>query len=133
MYSTSWPLGANAASASTCWPARSPSELWRSGLDPGEVVQAVVGEFDMRGHPVDSAQVVAPVDDEPDLLSARNRMRGTIVDIRGGEQIVEVRFRVRDNSEIVAVVTRSSLERLRLQTGKPLRAHIKATEITLSR
>jgi GntR family transcriptional regulator len=104
------------------------------GLDPAEVVQAVARELAQRGHPVDpAAQVVAPVDDEPALLSARNQLRGTIVEIRGGEQIVEVRFRIRDGTEAVAVVTRASLERLGLQVGKPLLAHIKATEITLSR
>jgi molybdopterin-binding protein len=48
---------------------------------------------------------------------------------RGGEQIVEVRFRVRDGAEVVAVVTRASLERLRLQTGKPVVAHIKRPKL----
>ena len=104
------------------------------GLAPAEVLQAVAREFAQRGRPVEAGtQIVAPVDDEPALLSARNQIRGTIVDIRGGEQIVEVRFSVRDGTEVVAVVTRSSLERLGLQVDKPLVAHIKATEITLSR
>jgi molybdopterin-binding protein len=104
------------------------------GLDPNEVMQAVAREFDKRGHVVDSAaRMVAPVEDEPALLSSRNQLQGSIVDIRGGERIVEVRFRVRDGSEAVAVVTRASLDRLGLQVDKPLVAHVKATEITLGR
>jgi molybdopterin-binding protein len=102
------------------------------GLEPGVAIQTLTREFTRRGRNVsrDSA-TVAPVDDEPALLSSRNQFRGTIVDNRCGEQIVEVRSRVREGSEGVAVVTRTSLERLGLQTGGPVVAHIKATEITL--
>jgi DNA-binding transcriptional regulator YhcF (GntR family) len=49
--------------------------------------------------------------------------------LRPGDRLLSVR----DDAAVVAVVTRSSLERLRLQVGKPVVAHIKATELTLIR
>jgi molybdopterin-binding protein len=99
--------------------------------EPRDVVHTMTREFTRRGLVFELLPVmVTPVDDEPSSLSSRNQLRGTIQDIRGGEQIVEVRFRVRNGTEVVAVVTRASLERLGLRVDGGLIAHIKATQIT---
>ncbi len=103
------------------------------GLEPSAVMDALAVEFVRRGHPVERASTtISPVEDEPALLSSRNQLRGTIVAISGGEQIVEVRLKLVDGTEAVAVVTRASLHRLGLQRGGMATAHLKATEITLS-
>jgi molybdopterin-binding protein len=104
------------------------------GLEPAAVLESVASEFAKRGQPIGRDAVgIAPVDDEPALLSARNRLGERVVGISGGPQIVEVRVRFVDGTEAVAVVTRASLQRLGLQSGGTVVAHMKATEITLSR
>jgi molybdate transport system regulatory protein len=96
-------------------------------------MDALATQFAKRGHPVERSSVaVAPVEDEPALLSSRNQLTGTIVSISGGEQIVEVRLKLVDGTEAVAVITRASLQRLGLQRGGKAVAHLKATDITLS-
>jgi GntR family transcriptional regulator len=103
------------------------------GLEPDAVMDALATQFAKRGHPVERSSVaVAPVEDEPALLSSRNQLTGTIVSISGGEQIVEVRLKLVDGTEAVAVITRASLQRLGLQRGGKAVAHLKATDITLS-
>jgi molybdopterin-binding protein len=65
-------------------------------------------------------------------LSARNRIPGTIKAVRLGEVMAEVTIGVGEN-EIVAVITRSSAERMKLGVGDKVSAVIKATEVMVSK
>lgn len=65
-------------------------------------------------------------------LSARNQLRGTITAIKLGTVMAEVTLKVGDN-EIVAAITRASVERLGLREGEQATAIIKATEVLIGK
>jgi len=63
-------------------------------------------------------------------LSARNQLNGTVQNVELGAVMAEVTVDVA-GQEIVAVITRSSAERLGLAQGQPVTVFIKATEVIL--
>jgi molybdate transport system regulatory protein len=65
-------------------------------------------------------------------LSARNQLRGRILAIHADGIMAEVRLDV-GGQELVAVITRSSVERLRLKSGDEVLAVIKSTEVMIGR
>lgn len=65
------------------------------------------------------------------MLSARNQLKGTIKSITLGNVMAEVVVQVGEN-EIVAAITRTSVERMGLKQGDPITVIIKATEVMLS-
>ncbi len=65
-------------------------------------------------------------------LSARNQLKGTITNIKLDQVMAEVTIKVGDN-EIVAAITRSSVERLGLKVGDTATAVIKATEVMVAK
>lgn len=65
------------------------------------------------------------------MLSARNQLKGTIKSITLGTVMAEVIVQVGEN-EIVAAITRASVERMGLKKGDPITVIIKATEVMLS-
>jgi len=65
-------------------------------------------------------------------ISARNRLRGTIANLRFDGLMAEVVLRVGDQ-ELVAVITRSSAERLGLRVGDEAFAVMKSTEVMVGR
>src|SRR5690606_2610973 len=65
--------------------------------------------------------------------SARNALRGEIVDISPGDVSAEVILRVAEGVEITAMLTRRSVEDLGLAIGRPAIALIKASFIVLAR
>jgi molybdopterin-binding protein len=65
-------------------------------------------------------------------LSARNQLRGTIVAIKLGTVMAEVILKVGEN-EIVAAITRSSVERLGLKEGDTATAIIKSTDVMIGK
>lgn len=65
-------------------------------------------------------------------LSARNRLKGTITDIKLGGIMAEVILKVGDN-ELVAAITKSSVERLGLKVGEEAYAIVKATEVMIAK
>ncbi|MDA8216534.1 MAG: TOBE domain-containing protein [Dehalococcoidales bacterium] len=65
-------------------------------------------------------------------ISARNQLRGRITSIKMGQVMAEVTVRVGDN-DIVAAITRSSVERLGLKEGSEVSAVIKATEVMIAK
>ena len=65
-------------------------------------------------------------------LSARNQIRGTVVSVHSDGILSEVVLRLPDGQEIVAVVTRRSVQRLGLKKGGSAAAVIKATEVMLA-
>jgi molybdate transport system regulatory protein len=65
-------------------------------------------------------------------LSARNQLRGTVTNITLGTIMAEVLVDV-GGQEVVAAITRSSVERLALQVGDPVTVIIKSTEVMLGK
>jgi molybdopterin-binding protein len=65
-------------------------------------------------------------------ISARNRLRGSIVRLQFDGLMAEVVLRIGDQ-ELVALITRSSAERLGLALGDEAFAVIKATEVILGK
>jgi molybdopterin-binding protein len=64
-------------------------------------------------------------------LSARNQLKGTITAVRLGGIMAEVAVDI-GGQEIVAAITRTSVERLGLAVGQPAVAVIKATEVLIA-
>lgn len=65
-------------------------------------------------------------------LSARNQLRGRVIAVAGDGIMAEVRLDI-GGQELVAVITRSSAERLRVKVGERLIAVIKSTEVMIGR
>ncbi|MGH2454527.1 MAG: TOBE domain-containing protein [bacterium] len=65
-------------------------------------------------------------------ISARNQLVGRITAVSLGDVMAEVRVDV-GGAELVAVITRSSAERLGLAVGEEVRAVIKATEVMIGK
>jgi molybdopterin-binding protein len=65
-------------------------------------------------------------------LSARNRLRGRIARLTVEGLMAEVVLAIGDQ-EVVAVITRSSAERLGLREGDPAFAIVKATEVLVGK
>jgi molybdopterin-binding protein len=65
-------------------------------------------------------------------ISARNRLRGPITRIQVDGLMAEIQVQIGDQ-ELVAVITRSSAERLGLQVGQEVFALVKSTEIMIGK
>ncbi len=65
--------------------------------------------------------------------SARNALRGTIARITPGEVNSEVALRLADGVEIVAILTKRSIEDLDLAPGRPAIALIKSSFVILAK
>jgi molybdate transport system regulatory protein len=65
-------------------------------------------------------------------ISARNQLPGKIVSTRLGSIMAEVIVEV-DPGEIVAAITRSSVEHLNLQPGDVVKVIIKSTEVMIAK
>ncbi len=105
------------------------------GLEPGEIARAVARELAAHGRPVElSSATAAPLGlDEAPLLSARNRLRGTVASIRVGDVLAEVAIELAPGGQVVAAITRTSLDRLALVVGGSVSVFAKASELTLGR
>jgi molybdopterin-binding protein len=64
-------------------------------------------------------------------LSARNILKGTVVKVLPGSVNTEVTIRVADGIEIVAMVSKSSVDQLGLKPGAAAYAIIKASNVIL--
>ena len=65
-------------------------------------------------------------------LSARNQLRGTVRSVALGTVMAEVVVDI-GGQEVVAAITRSSVERLGLREGEQVTVVIKATEVMLAK
>jgi molybdopterin-binding protein len=72
----------------------------------------------------------APASQPTLTLSARNRLHATIANLRMDGLMAEVQLKVGDQ-DLVAMITRSSAERLGLAKGDTVYAVIKATEVMI--
>ncbi len=105
------------------------------GLEPSDIVQAVTRELAAHGRPVPVAAAALPSlgQAEAPLLSARNRLRGTVSSLRVGDILAEVVVDLPPDGQVVAAITRTSLERLGLTIGSSVSVYAKASELTLGR
>jgi molybdopterin-binding protein len=102
------------------------------GLEPDEIAEAVRAALAAHGRPVSGARPPETLgEQEAPLLSARNRVRGRVSNVRAGELLAEVTIDVREGQQVVAAVTRASVDRLGLSAGGPVSVYVKATELTL--
>jgi molybdopterin-binding protein len=65
-------------------------------------------------------------------ISARNQLRGTVKSVKLGEVMAEVVVDVA-GQEVVAAITRSSVERMGIKVGDHVSAIIKATEVMIGK
>lgn len=65
-------------------------------------------------------------------ISARNQLPATVKTIKLGNVMAEVVMSV-GNNEVVAAITRSSVERLGIKEGDRVTAMIKATEVMVAK
>jgi GntR family transcriptional regulator len=102
------------------------------GLEPDEIAEAVRAELAAHGRQVSGRPMAETLgQQEAPLLSARNRLRGRVASLRAGELLAEVTIDLREGAQVVAAVTRPSVERLGLETGGRVSVYVKATELTL--
>ena len=66
-------------------------------------------------------------------LSARNQLPATVKSVAVGGIMAEVILELEGGEELVAAITRASAEKLGLETGQPVVAVIKATEVLVGR
>lgn len=71
--------------------------------------------------------------EEAHALSARNRFRGVVRDVKVEGLLAEVELEVTEPSRVIAIVTRESAERLALQPGTEATAVVKATSVMVER
>jgi molybdopterin-binding protein len=62
-------------------------------------------------------------------FSARNRLRGTVTDVRVEGLIAQVELLVDQPARVVAIVTADAVEELGLEAGMPATAVVKATSV----
>ncbi len=66
------------------------------------------------------------------MLSARNQFKGTVKSIKLGNVMAEVVVAV-GNFEVVAAITRGSVEAMNVKVGDTVTAVIKATEVMVAK
>jgi molybdopterin-binding protein len=62
-------------------------------------------------------------------MSARNRLRGTVTDVRVEGLLAQVELTVTEPARVVAVVTRDAIEELGLKPGMAATAVVKSTSV----
>jgi len=62
-------------------------------------------------------------------LSARNRLHGTVTDLKVDGLVAQVELVIDEPARLVAIVTADAIEELGLRTGMPATAVVKATSV----
>jgi molybdopterin-binding protein len=65
-------------------------------------------------------------------ISARNNLKGKIVDIKLGDVVAQVTISV-EAGTVESIITRQSVEEMNLQNGDSVSAVVKATEVMISK
>ncbi|MHB1007315.1 MAG: TOBE domain-containing protein [Chloroflexota bacterium] len=65
-------------------------------------------------------------------ISARNQLRGKVKSVKLGAVMAEVIVQMGEN-ELVAAITRSSVERMGIKEGDEVSAVVKATEVMIAK
>ena len=66
-------------------------------------------------------------------ISARNQLRGTVLSVEQGAVMAEVRIRLVGGEEVVAAVTKESVESLAIAVGDEVLAVIKSTSVMVAK
>jgi len=98
------------------------SRVGRQWLFRQEDLERLVSERPFPGKPAAGAL----------SISARNHLRGRVTRLTLDGLMAEVQLRIGDQ-ELVAVITRSSAERLRLKVGDAALAIVKSTEVIIGK
>ena len=101
------------------------------GFQGSQIIEALKRELALHGQTLPPTILPTPLEhEEVPLLASRNRFRGRVTSVRAGELLAEVTLEV-PAGQVVAALTRTSLERLGLEPGGRASAYVKATEVTL--
>ncbi len=65
-------------------------------------------------------------------ISARNQLKGTIVDVVKGATTSHVRIDVGDGAVMTASITNEAVDDLKLTTGQPAIAVVKSTDVLVA-
>jgi molybdopterin-binding protein len=71
--------------------------------------------------------------DDSQHLSARNRFRGTVREVKLDGLLAQVEMTVTEPARLVAIITRDAAEELGLEAGQPATAVVKSTSIMVER
>ena len=97
------------------------------------IAEAEIDRLTARQQPIGQRRVRETDDDESLAgLSARNRLRGFIEEVRVDGLLAQVRIRVGDQS-LTAVITADAVHALKFRRGEDALAIIKSTEIMIAR
>ncbi len=69
--------------------------------------------------------------DQPEHLSARNRFRGVVREVKIEGLLAQVELDITEPARVVAVITRDAAEDLGLKPGAPATAIVKATSVMI--
>ena len=69
--------------------------------------------------------------DQPEHLSARNRFRGVVREVKIEGLLAQIELDVTEPARVVAVITRDAAEDLGLKPGAPATAIVKATSVMI--
>jgi molybdopterin-binding protein len=72
-------------------------------------------------------------DDGTQHMSARNRLHGTVREVKFDGLLAQVEITVTEPARIVAIVTRDAAEELGLEPGAPATAIVKSTSVMVER
>jgi molybdopterin-binding protein len=67
--------------------------------------------------------------DDSQHLSARNRFRGTVREVKLDGLLAQVEMTITEPARLVAIITRDAAEELGLKAGQPATAIVKSTSI----
>ena len=70
---------------------------------------------------------------EQHVLSARNRFRGVVSEVKVEGLLAQVELEVREPTRLVAVITRDAVEELGLRPGMSASAVVKSTSVMVER
>jgi molybdopterin-binding protein len=65
-------------------------------------------------------------------ISARNNLKGEILDIKLGDVVAQITISV-EAGTVESIITRQSVEEMNLQKGDSVSAVVKATEVMISK
>jgi len=76
----------------------------------------------------------AKLDEESNMrLSARNQLKGTVVDVRKGQTTSHVRIDLGNGSFITSSITNEAVDELQLAPGDAVMAVIKASDVMVGK
>lgn len=71
--------------------------------------------------------------DDAQHLSARNRLRGTVREVKIDGLLAQVEILVTEPARLVAIITRDAVDELGLKPGSPATAVVKSTSVMVER